>query len=77
MKPLTRNELTEVLREETERFNKNPEPKYVQLLREHIKAKVSTLENSLNKKLENASGAETLHVLEETLKQLEKIYVIL
>lgn len=76
---MSKEELTKLLKEETERFKKEPDDKYIKLLKNDVSNKSSELKNKLDKKMNEIKNdkKETVYVLEEILEQLEKIYSIL
>lgn len=76
---ITKSELTQILKEETNRFSKNPDEKYIKLLETSVLEKTNALKDKVVSKLNEVKkdNKEKEVVLEEVLKQLEKIYSIL
>ena len=76
---ITRSELTQMLKEETDRFSKNPDEKYIKLLETSVVEKSNSLKAKVLSKLNEvkSDNKEKEAILEELFKQLEKIYVIL
>lgn len=76
---ISKQELAKILKEETEKFERNPSRDYIVLLEKNVVSNSHYLKENIDRKLDKLSGnkVEKVRVLEEILEQIEKINAIL